>query len=103
MRELRMHPRLDRDTIANGADSRHVRPVLAVDSDVALVHLYPDAVGVQAGGHRRAAGRDEEVVRPQLPAGAVGELHVDVDGLAGHLRASHPGAGVTGNTLLAKR
>ena len=39
-----------------------------VDHDVALLHLQADALGVEAGGHRPAAGGDEQIVGANLLA-----------------------------------
>ena len=57
-----MPGRAERDDIADRRNARHVRPVQRVDLDVALLELQPDALGVEPGRHRAAAGRHEQIV-----------------------------------------
>ena len=81
-----MARRAERDDVADRRDARHVRSILRVDLDVALLDLQPDAFGVEPGGHRPAAGRDQQVVGAECVCDrAVGELGLDVDAVGRRL------------------
>ena len=103
VRELRVPRRAERNHVADRGNARHVGPEQRVDLDVALFDLQADAFRVQPGGHRAAAGRDQQIIGANLLGRPVGELDVDVDAVGVRLGAGDPGAGVARDALLAER
>ena len=92
-----------RDHVADCRDAANARAILRVHLDVSLLELQPRTLGLEAGRHRAAARRHEQVVDAQRPLAAVGQLRLEVDAVRIRFRARHLRAGVRRDALLAKR